>query len=452
MIDLQFFFRHFGQRMAMAVVVFLFPWLLFAQLSGGGEFNPDLHTNEQLLKRWQSLRFGMFVHWGPVSLRGTEIGWSRGTQVPVTDYDSLYKEFNPVLFDAEAWVDLAKEAGMKYLVFVTKHHDGFCMWPSAYTDYDIGSTPFRRDITGELAQACRDAGIMFGTYYSILDWWNPLYPGGHGNPPKDTSRADMKKYITYMYHQLDELLDRYQPEVIWFDGQWERYWTHEEGGKLYAHLRKKKDDLLINNRVDKGNVQGEKGTKIYAGDFLTPEQRIGAYDLQNPWESCITIARQWAWKPNDKVKSRGEILRTLALAAGGNGNLLLNVSPMLDGRIERRQQQRLREVGAWLKHYGDAIYGTTGGPYLPDSVMASTRKENKIYLLLLQEQKGDLALAAPPKVKIEEVTLMDGKAIPWEKKKDELHIALPASLPDPDVNVIVIQVKGDVSEIPDLRR
>ncbi len=138
----------------------------YSQLSGGGEANPDLHTNLQALQQWESLRFGMFIHWGPVSLRGTEIGWSRGTSVPVTDYDSLYKEFNPVLFDADEWVRIAKEAGMKYLVLVTKHHDGFCLWPSEYTDYDIASTPYGKDIVRQLADACKQQGILFGTYYS----------------------------------------------------------------------------------------------------------------------------------------------------------------------------------------------------------------------------------------------------------------------------------------------
>jgi len=166
----------------------------YAQLSGGGEANPSLHTNKEALQRWEALRFGMFIHWGPVSLRGTEIGWSRGTSVPVTDYDSLYKEFNPVLFDADEWVRIAKEAGMRYMILVTKHHDGFCLWPSEYTDYDIASTPYGKDIVRQLADACQRQGILFGTYYSILDWWNPLYPASHGKPEKDLARADMKKY------------------------------------------------------------------------------------------------------------------------------------------------------------------------------------------------------------------------------------------------------------------
>jgi alpha-L-fucosidase len=423
-----------------------------SQLSGGGEANPALHTHRQALERWEALRFGMFIHWGPVALRGTEIGWSRGTSVPVTDYDSLYKEFNPVLFDADEWVRIAKEAGMKYMVLVTKHHDGFCLWPSDYTEYDIAATPYKKDIVKQLADACEREGILFGTYYSILDWWNPLYPASHGKPPKDPARAEMEKYTEYLYHQVDELVEKYHTNILWFDGQWEKPWTHEAGMKLYAHLRGLKDDLLINNRVDKGKNTGSDDTQKYAGDFLTPEQKIGAYDLLNPWESCITIARQWAWKPNDKVKGTGEIIRTLALTAGGDGNLLLNVSPMLDGRIERRQQKRLREVGDWLKKYGEAVYGTRGGPYLPDSTLTSTRKDNRIYLHLLASPGKELVLPAPGEVKVKKVHFLGGNELTWKKEKEMLRITLPASLPDPYDNVVVLELNKDAARVETMGR
>ncbi len=145
-------------------------------LGGGGEANPALHTNRASLEKWRDMRFGMFIHWGPVTLRGTEIGWSRGKQVPTEEYDKLYKEFNPVLFDADEWVRIAKAAGMKYIILVTKHHDGFALWDSDYTDYDIMAGPFKRDIVKELSEACKRRGILFGTYYSILDWRHPDYP------------------------------------------------------------------------------------------------------------------------------------------------------------------------------------------------------------------------------------------------------------------------------------
>ncbi len=445
--------KHLVLRPLFTFAFLVLPFLSCqSQLSGGGEANPSLHTNREALQRWEALRFGMFIHWGPVALRGTEIGWSRGTSVPVTEYDSLYLEFNPVLFDADKWVRIANEAGMRYLVLVTKHHDGFCLWPSEYTDYDIAATPYGKDIVKQLADACEKEGILFGTYYSILDWWNPLYPGSHGKPPKDPARADMKKYTEYLYHQVDELVEKYHTNILWFDGQWEKPWTHGEGMKMYAHLRSLKDDLLINNRVDKGKVHGSKGTKKYAGDFLTPEQKIGTYDRDNPWESCITIATQWAWKPNDKVKSSGEILRTLARTAGGDGNLLLNVSPMLDGRIELRQQKRLREVGDWLKKYGEAIYGTRGGPYLPDSLLTSTRKENRIYLHLLDSPGKELTLPAPGKTKVKKIHFLGGSDLTWKKEKASLMITLPETLPDPWVNVIVLELNKPAEYVGTIKR
>jgi len=151
---------------------------------GGGEANPDLKPNAEMLNKWQDLKFGLFVHWGPVSLRGTEIGWSRGTKVPIEEYDNLYKEFNPVLFDAETWVSMIKAAGMKYMIITSKHHDGFCIWDSEFTDHDIMSSPFKRDILKELSDECKRQGVLFGTYHSIADWHHPHYATRYGGDPR----------------------------------------------------------------------------------------------------------------------------------------------------------------------------------------------------------------------------------------------------------------------------
>ncbi|NOZ63215.1 MAG: alpha-L-fucosidase, partial [Calditrichaeota bacterium] len=172
------------KRKLLFLLLFFLAAVVRAQsIGGGGEANPDLKTNLESLQNWQTMRFGMFIHWGPVTLRGTEIGWSRGREVPVKEYDNLYREFNPVLFDAKEWVAAAKAAGMKYLIITAKHHDGFCLWDSKYTDYDIMSTPFKRDVVKELAEECKRQGILFGTYYSIIDWHHPDYPIRHGDDP-----------------------------------------------------------------------------------------------------------------------------------------------------------------------------------------------------------------------------------------------------------------------------
>jgi alpha-L-fucosidase len=182
--------------------LYFFVFLLICTLSvfaqntgGGGEANPDLKTNHQALKTWQNMKFGLFIHWGPVSLRGTEIGWSRGREVPIEEYDNLYKEFNPALFDAGQWVQIAKDAGMKYIVITSKHHDGFSIWDSEVSDHDIMATPFRRDILQELSAACKQQGILFGTYHSICDWHHPDYTTRYGGDPRPLQESDMDVYI-----------------------------------------------------------------------------------------------------------------------------------------------------------------------------------------------------------------------------------------------------------------
>ena len=214
------------------IVLLLTAGLVSAQtLKGGGEANPELLTNQESLQTWQDMRFGMFIHWGPVALRGTEIGWSRGKEVKTEEYDNLYLEFNPVLFDADEWVQVAKNAGMKYIILVTKHHDGFSLWDSDYTEYDIMASPFKRDIVREISDACKRHDILFGTYYSVLDWYHPDYAIESSINRKYVWREkyDMPAYIDFMKGQLTELVKEYGTRILWFDGEWEEPWTHEMG-------------------------------------------------------------------------------------------------------------------------------------------------------------------------------------------------------------------------------
>ena len=356
-------------------------------LTGGGEAYPQLITHRESLEKWRSLRYGMFIHWGPVSLRGTEIGWSRGREVPFEEYDQLYKEFNPGKFDAREWVSLIKRSGMKYLIVVSKHHDGFVMWDSKTTDYDIMSTPYGRDILGELSKECEKQGILFGTYYSICDWRHPDYPIEF-NRKERKKGADMAQYVQYMKAQLKELVESYHTRILWFDGEWEDPWTHEMGMDLYQYVRSLDDEILINNRADKGRrgMEGVSESNRFAGDFATPEQQVGRFDISTPWESCITICTQWAWKPDDILKSKEECIETLVKTAGGDGNLLLNVGPKPDGTIEKRQADRLLEIGEWLSQYGKTIYGTRGGPVPPQSWGVSTHVGDHIYIHVLEPE------------------------------------------------------------------
>ena len=438
---------------------------LSAQSLGGGEANPHLLTNKEALKSFQDMRFGMFIHWGPVSLRGTEIGWSRGREVAKEDYDQLYKEFDPVLFNAAEWVKIAKEAGMKYIVLTTKHHDGFSLWDSQYADYDMGSTPYGKGILKDLVAECKKQGIVFGAYYSIADWHHPdnpvVYPSDEyqfhvERDFKDAqTQARMERYILFMKNQLKELIVDYDPAFIWFDGEWEWVWSHQMGMDLYAYLRGLKEDLLINNRVDKGRVgmEGTMKSAQYAGDYATPEQQVGAFNMETPWETCMTIATQWAWKANDKIKSKKECIQTLLQTVGGDGNLLFNVGPMADGRIEKRQVDRLKEIGDWLNINGDAVYGTRGGPYLPTDYMVSTRKGSKIYLHLLNPKKAKIKLPFPKNIKINKAYfLQDNQEVGVDKNKTTFTINLPDNLPDEVASVIVLELNNSAMDIKVIER
>lgn len=399
------------------------------------------------MQAFMDMRFGMFIHYGPVSLRGTEIGWSRNHEVPVLEYDSLYREFNPVLFNADEWVRTAKDAGMKYLTIVAKHHDGFCLWPTAVSPYNISHTPFKRDIVGELAKACRRQGITFCIYFTVLDWHDPDYPVKSPHDSTLNVKGDMPRFVTTMKKELKEIVTQYKPFMLWFDGYWEKYWTLEDGKEIYRYLRTLDPNLIINNRLGKNMTSLSDPQSI--GDFLTPEQTIGQLNMKEPWESCITICNQWAWKPNDKMKSLKECIRTLANTAGGNGNLLFNVGPMMDGRIEARQSTRLKEVGQWLKKYGESIYHTKGGPYRPNDIFTATRKGNKVYLLVLERKSASLQLRALPGATIKKIYFMNGDTLSFtQDAKAGYTITLPATLPDANCSVLVLELDMNAEELP----
>lgn len=404
-------------------------------------------TPSSVMVHFMDQRFGMFIHFGPVTLRGTEIGWSRNKQVAQADYDSLYREFDPVLFNADTWVATAKAAGMKYLTITAKHHDGFCEWPTAWSDYNIMHSPFKRDIVGELARACRRQGILFCVYFTVLDWHDPDYPIHNPYDAAQNVTGNMVRFKERMKNELREIITRYHPYMLWFDGYWEKPWTAEDGREIYGFIKHLDARVIVNNRLgkDPGSLHGKESV----GDYLTPEQHIGKLNMTEPWESCITICDQWAWKPDDRMKPLEECIRTLVKTAGGNGNLLLNVGPMMDGRMEARQVKRLKEMGAWLKQYGESIYGTRGGPYPPNDTFATTRQGNKIYLHLFL-RNGDTMLLPPlPGVAVEKAYWMGGPAVPFTgNEKSGYAIALPRTLPDSICSVIVLRLNKSSEGIP----
>ena len=279
--------------------------------------------------------------------------------MPVEEYDNLYKRFNPVRFNADEWVKTARDAGMKYMVFTTKHHDGFSMFDTRQTDFNVMKSPFGRDVVKELAKACREQGIAFGTYYSVCDWHHPDFPLGSPGGSTAKPKPNLDRYEKYLRRQVQELIENYGPlNTLWFDVS--QCFDEGRGKGVVEFVRSLQPDILVNNRC------------ANAGDYDTPEQHVGTFRMERPWETCMTVCQQWAWRPNDTMKSLKECVQTLVLCAGGDGNLLLNVGPMPDGRIEPRQVDRLKEIGRWLARYGETIYGTRGGPFKPTKSVAST--------------------------------------------------------------------------------
>ena len=389
-----------------------------------------LQAGPSELEWFRGAKFGMFIHWAPVSLLGTEIGWSRGGErrgtggagsVPVEVYDNLCKSFYPACFDAKKWAELAKEAGARYVVFTAKHHDGFCMFDSNLTDFKITNGPFKRDITAELAQACHEAGLKLGLYYSTADWYHPDYR---------TERQE--RYIEYMHGQLRELCTNYgNVDIVWFDGGK----NGDDSEKLFRMMRGLQPAVLINQRYG------------LPGDFDTPEQEVGRFQTDRAWESCVTLGTQWAWKSDDKIKPFEECINLLVRCAGGDGNLLLNTGPMPTGEIEPGQAQRFREIGEWLRTYGESIYGTRGGPFKPGCWGVSTYKDNFIYLHVLSWE--DAVLKLPPiGVKIKSCQLLNAdKPVKIEQNKEGISIVVPSELRDNIDTIIKLQLEDTASQI-----
>lgn len=313
---------------------------------------------QERMQWFTDAKFGLFIHYGVYSVLGGEwkgesirgyAEWiQRWGKITPEEYIPLAPQFSPDALDAEAWVKTAKAAGMKYMVITTKHHEGFCLWDSAYTDYDLGEgTDFDRDILGELKAACDKYGIKFGTYYSIIDWHHPsqITEKAHNQTPMN----DKEGYVIYMKAQLKELIDRYDPAVMWFDGDWAKWWTMEDGIDLYNYLRELSPDMIINNRAAK--------RKSFKKDFGTPENFTPGAALDHVWESCWTVNHSWGFKKSDTTWKSTEVLvqKLIDILVKG-GNLLLNVGPKADGSWPEMSTQQLNEMSTWTNAHSEALY------------------------------------------------------------------------------------------------
>jgi alpha-L-fucosidase len=413
---------------------------------------------------WRDARFGLFIHWGLYAVpagdykghRSKEIGeWIMSwANIPRAEYERFASQFNPVKFDAARWVQIAKDAGMKYVVITSKHHDGFAMFDSAVSDYDIvDSTPFRRDPMRELADECRRQGIRFAFYHSIMDWHHPSQyvdaPGKYptaGNSQTKMLEGKKPEYVAYMKAQLHELITKYDPAILWFDGEWVDWWTEEDGQDLYAYVRGLKPDILINNRVGKGRrgMQGmNKTDRQYSGDFGTPEQQIPASGLPGvDWESCMTMNDTWGYKSyDDNWKSATQLIRNLIDIVSKGGNYLLNVGPTAEGEIPAPSVERLAAIGRWLAVNGDAVYGTTASPFTTQLPWGrATRTRAALYLHVFDWPANGVLTIPAFDAPVRSASLLAAPRAPLAVSKtlDGWSIALPANAPDPVASVIEV--------------
>ena len=437
-------------------------------------------SNDERMKWWREARFGMFIHWGVYAVpagthNGQKIGrigeWimNRG-KIPVADYREYAKQFNPVKYDPDAWVRMAKDAGMKYIVITSKHHDGFALFDSKASDWDIvDATPYGKDLIKPLAEACRKHGIKLGLYYShAQDWMNPggaaarkLTKEGWDNPdsaridaytkansghwdPAQTSKT-MAQYIDDVaVPQVKEILTNYgDVAVLWWDTP--TGMTDEFAEKLNAALALQ-PNIITNDRLKRPN---------YPGDFKTPEQRIPNLDELDgkDWETCMTMNETWGYKSyaNNWKSTETMIRNTIDIASKG-GNYLLNVGPKADGTFPEESIKALKEIGVWMKVNGESIYGTKASPLAPLAWGRCTRKESNgnttLYLSVFNWPSDGKLVVPGLKNKISSTKLLaNGKSVKTKKDGDNLVINLPEKALDPLATVIRVDVKGLVEPV-----
>jgi alpha-L-fucosidase len=422
------------------------------------------------MKWWSDARFGMFIHWGVYSVPAGEWNGNKDyaewfleeTHMPVSQYEKFADQFNPTNFDAVAWAKAAKAAGVKYIVITSKHHDGFAMYPTKLSDWSISRTPFKRDPLKELAAACKKEGIRFCLYFTIMDWhsadwgvrraWNDV-AAASGHEP------DMDRFEDYMKGQLKEIITRYHPGLIWFDGNWEKPWTAKRGQEIYDYVRSLQPDIIINNRVGKpeSTPGGGFAKTGEVGDYGTPEQTIpptgfgpGVY-----WESCMTMNNHWGFnKADQNFKSTQTLVRNLIDCASKGGNYLLNVGPTSEGIIPTPEVERLKEMGDWMKVNHIAIYGTSASPFRRLAWGRATQKINRknttLYLHVFDWPSDGKLVVPGLKNKIQSATLLATKEkLKTSATDNGLVIEVPATAPDAISSTIVLKLKGaaDVEDV-----
>ena len=409
------------------------------------------------MKWWKDDRFGMFIHWGlysvpagtwngPGGIPGTDYAeWIRNdAQIPIRTYEKFEKKFDPVKFNALSWVKMAKNAGMRYIVITTKHHDGFNMFASHYSKFNVMNTPWHHDPMKDLEAACKKEGMTLGFYHSIMDWhrhdYLPRRPWELATRP--VGNAKFSRYVTYLKHELHQLLTNYGPiGVLWFDGNWESTWNDQLGTEIYNYCRKIQPNIIINNRV---------GASGQIGDYFTPEQHIPdtGYGPGQYWETCMTMNDHWGYNKLDhNYKSVTTIIHNLVDIVSKGGNYLLNVGPTAQGTFPPQAIQLLQQIGDWMHVNSKSIYHTNASVFKGLTWGRSTTREHKHFTqLFLDVEKwptdGTLVVPGIGNKPIRAHILGSNKSLAVSRDGSNLDIKVPERMPNPICTVVELDVHG----------
>ncbi|GAO42447.1 alpha-L-fucosidase [Flavihumibacter petaseus] len=419
-------------------------------------------ANQAARETFRKDRFGMFIHWGASSVLGAGEWVMNDRNIKVKDYQKLRQLFNPEQFDAAKWVSTAKNAGMKYITFITRHHDGFSNWDTKYSDWKITNTPYGRDVLKELSAECQKQGIQLFLYYSLLDWYRTDYQYWTGRTGQGTGRTEKGKwddYVQFMKNQLTELLTNYGPIAgIWFDGHWDQVGFNEEtkqwDGKskvdwhydeIYQLIHQLQPKALVGNNHHLSTISGED-FQMFEKDLPGHNTTGWGTDVNSisdlPLETCETINNSWGFNITDgSYKSTKTIVQLLAKDAGLDANLLLNIGPMPNGVIQPEFVNVLDSVGQWLTKNGESIYGTRGAGTGLQSWGTATKKDNVLYIHLLDPAADTVSIANLPFKKVKSAILLATGAVVQNVilKKGQLHLSGLKSLEhDPNDTVIKI--------------
>jgi alpha-L-fucosidase len=398
-------------------------------------------------RRWfQDAKFGLFIHWGVYSVLGDGEWVMNNRKIAVQEYEKLPAFFNPLEYDPAAWVALAKAAGMKYITITSKHHDGFAMFGTKQSDWNIvNRTPYKKDVLKMLADECHKQGVRLCFYYSQLDWHNTdYYPrGGTGRTTGRPESGDWNKYLDYMDAQLQELLTNYgEIGGIWFDGMWDRPQADWRLDRTYKLIHDLQPQALIGSNHHHAPFPGED-FQMFEKDL--PGSNSAGFNQTSisslPLETCETMNNSWGFNLSDsRYKSTRQLVQYLVRAAGLNANFLLNVGPMPNGKIQLEFVSRLKEMGQWLSKNGEAIYGTRGGPLSPRPWGVTTQKDNKVYVHIFDWQDSSLLLPRLPQRIKSARFLKDGSKANYEENDYGVLLRIPPNARDDYDTVAVLEL------------